>query len=323
MSQFHPKENRSRLILEISLIIVTLGLTALLYETTGFGVTVLNLFFLPIVLAGFFLGRYRAGVLALLSGVSAASVVMLNVGNFAVFLSPQATALALTIWAAVLGLTALLVGTLSDEFDAKTTEAREAHLGVVEVLASYLQSANNNMESKARRIAELSEKVAISLRLPEKEVDDIRVAALLLDIENIEITSRVIRKAVGVLGESKEQNTFAGSELVQSLGNVLTGAFPLLINQVEADEPETTNDEARPLGACIIRTVREYETQNRSAWSGAENNPLSILEQLQSEDEQEHHPAVLHALEKVLQKETEESNAVIEAEITEEEPAIA
>ncbi len=312
-------DHKAQRAIEISLILVAIGMTCLLYETTGYGVSVLNLFFLPIVLAGFFLGRYRAGVLALLSGVSVAGVVMLDMSNFAVFLSPLATALSLTIWGAVLGLTAILVGTLSDECTTRTIEAREAHVGVVEVLARYLQSGNPNLQSRAMRMAELSEKVAKAMRLSEKEVDDIRVATLLMDIENIEITSRVIRKAVGVLEDEKEQNTFAGSELVQSLGNVLTSAFPLLLNQVESGEVAQAGTDAQPIGARILRTVRAYDDLVQNNWGGTLVDTQEALDELKSDMDAEHHPAVLHALEKVLKSSDKSSTG--ESAKTDEELA--
>ncbi len=293
-------DHKAQRVIEISLILVAIGMTCLLYETTGYGVSVLNLFFLPIVLAGFFLGCYRAGVLALLSGVSVTAVVMLDMSNFAVFLSPLATALSLTIWGAVLGLTAILVGTLSDECAARAIEAREAHVGVVEVLARYLQSGNPNVQSRAMRMSELSGKVAKAMRLSEKEVDDIRVATLLMDIENIEITSRVIRKAVGVLEDEKEQNTFAGSELVQSLGNVLTSAFPLLLSQVESGEVAEVETDAQPIGARILRTVRAYDDLVQDNWGSTLVEPQEVLDELKIDIDAEHHPAVLYALEKVL-----------------------
>ncbi len=312
-------DHKAQRVIEISLILVAIGMTCLLYETTGYGVSVLNLFFLPIVLAGFFLGRYRAGVLALLSGVSVAGVVMLDMNNFAVFLSPLATALSLTIWGAVLGLTAILVGTLSDECTTRTIEAREAHVGVVEVLARYLQSGNPHLQSRAMRMSELSGKVAKTMRLSEKEVDDIRVATLLMDIENIEITSRVIRKAVGVLEDEKEQNTFAGSELVQSLGNVLTSAFPLLLNQVESGEVAQAGTGAQPIGARILRTVRAYDDLVQNNWGGTLIDTQEALDELKSDIDAEHHPAVLYALEKVLMSSDKPTTG--ESEKTDEELA--
>lgn len=205
--------------LEVMLIVVTAGLAAVLYSTDGVKMVALNLFYLPVVLAGFFLGRYRAGILALLSVVVATIVIAQDLNDFANSPSPLMVGLAITLWGAVLGLTALMVGTLCDDLVAKAVEAHEAHVGVVEVLARYLQAANPHLESRAKRIANLAEKVARKMRLSSKEIDDIRVAALLMDIENIEITARVIKKAVGELEDrGEQQRTFHGSELVQSLG---------------------------------------------------------------------------------------------------------
>jgi hypothetical protein len=45
--------------LEIMLVLVTAGISCLLYHTEAMKIVVLNLFFLPIVLAGFFLGPGR------------------------------------------------------------------------------------------------------------------------------------------------------------------------------------------------------------------------------------------------------------------------
>ena len=76
---------------------------------------ILNVYFLPVVLAAFFLGRYQAGVLALLSIIAASLATILHISNYAMVASPMVIGLSVTVWAVVLGLTALLVGTLSDE----------------------------------------------------------------------------------------------------------------------------------------------------------------------------------------------------------------
>jgi uncharacterized membrane protein len=74
--------------LEIMLVLVTAGISSLLYHTGAMKVVVLNLFYLPIVLAGFFLGRYRAGVLALLAVVTATIVICMDFQGFATMNSP-------------------------------------------------------------------------------------------------------------------------------------------------------------------------------------------------------------------------------------------
>jgi HD-GYP domain-containing protein (c-di-GMP phosphodiesterase class II) len=287
--------------LEISLVVIIAALAALLHQVRDMRLVVLHLFVLPIVLAGFYLGRYRAGAFALLSVAVATIIVSLDLGGFASSNSPMIIALAMTLWGATLGLTAILVGTLCDERDAKSVEAHEAHVGVVEVLASYLQSANPRLEGRAKRVAELSRAVAQTMRLSTREIDDIHVAALLADMENIEITARVIKKAFGELqtDEQVEQRTIYGTELVRSLGTILSGAFPLIL-KVEKDNQDP--DAEVPFGARIIRTVRTYVQLTEEPWVKDLQDPKQVLEELRADGGIDHHPAVVHALETVVAK---------------------
>ena len=104
--------------------------------------------------------------------------------------------------------------------------------------------------------------------MSDKKIDDIRVAALLQDIENIEVTAKVIRKAVGDLaqpGRRKQwEHKFHGSDLVQSLGSVLTGALPLLAERGDPLDLGAADARPRRNGVCrrgqIIRTVRDDVT---------------------------------------------------------------
>jgi hypothetical protein len=289
--------------LEISLIIVTLGLSCLMWQLTGYKLIVLNLFFLPVVLAGFFLGRYRAGVLASFAVISASVVTALNLGDFAILSSPLVIALAVTLWAAVLGLVALLVGTLSDERDQTMRELHEAHVGVVEVLAKYLQSANPKLKDRSKRVAELSEAVARELKMPVRDCDDIRVAALLYDMENIEITARVIRKAVGDIETQQEQHSFHGSELANSLGVVLSSAFPLLTSQSEGDLlGQNSGPATLPAGAHIIRAVRGYDNYVHDVKWGQNDASArqDAVSELRRDFDAEYPSYVVDALERVV-----------------------
>ena len=218
---------------EIALVLICLALCWMLYMIGAYRMVVLHLFYLPVVLAAFFLGRYRAGVLTLLCAVGAAVVVMVDVNTLVSYESPIVMWLALAVWSAVLGLVAILAGTLSDERTAKIAELHDAYVGVVEVLSRYLNSADSTTNDQAARVSQLSQKVAARMGLPNDEIDNIRVAALLQDINHIEVTAKVIQKAVGDLRHAGRPNmaayTFNGSDLVCSLGNVLTGTWPLLL----------------------------------------------------------------------------------------------
>jgi HD domain-containing protein len=261
------KGKNGKLTFEITLLLITLGMTSLLVMMREHKIVILYLYFLPVVLSGYFLGRVHAGVLALFSAMSVTIALTLESSQFAVYSSPAMIGLVVTIWAAVLGLTALMIGTLCDERAVKVVELHTAYVGVVEVLARYLQSANPHVKARSIRVAEISQKVAEALGLTQKEIDDIRVGALLYDIGNVEITTQLITKAVGSI-ESESvhgKHTFQGRELVHSLEPVLSGAVPLLLNLDDAVHDvlavESGNDSRDiPLGATIIRAVRAYES---------------------------------------------------------------
>ena len=232
--------------------------------------------------------------------ISATLVVSTDISSFAGNATPLTIALAITTWGATLGLTAILVGTLCDDRDSKAHEAHEAHVGVVEVLARYLQSANPELRERSLRVADLSEVVARKMRLSAREIDDIRVAALLIDMENIEITARVIRKAMDNLESEApvHQRTFHGTELVQSLGSALKGAFPLLLTQTGV--PDELNRTEFPFGGRIIRAIRAYSQLMDDPWGAVRHTPESAIDEMRCDVDADYHPAVLYALEEAV-----------------------
>ena len=292
--------------LELSLIVVIAGLTSLMYQVPGVKMVVLNLFFLPVVLGAFFLGRYRAGVLALLSVVLVTIVAGLDFSQFAAFRSPLASALAITIWGGVLGLTTILAGTLSDERSKQITELHEAYIGVIEVLSKYLHSVHPQLQERPARVAALSQRMGEHLRLTVREIDDIRIAAILQEMDHLEITARVVRKAIGKMDDEKAAEcTFQAADLVQSLGGVISGALPLLRpfddTVLGTDEDLTiAGSSSPPIGAYIIRTARTYDRLLFGQGSVTVKEPASVLKELREGHQGNHLPEVLQALEQVV-----------------------
>jgi hypothetical protein len=304
MSRKSPQQHK---FLEIVLIVICAALCCLLHRVGAYRMVVMNLFYLPVVLAAFFLGRYRAGILALFCVMCASVVIALDLSTLAVYTSPLAIGLALTIWGAVMGINAILVGTLSDESMHRIEELQDAYVGVIEVLVQYLNSADPTLKNQVTKISELSQQVAVRMRLSDTEIDNIRVAALLQDIQNIEVTARVIRKAVGDLtrGNRKDrlEYTFDGNDLVQSLGSVITGALPLLVDHGDCFNIAETDDSIPlpiepAIGAKILHTVRRYLTL--LSQDSFEDNPHAAFNVLKNDFEGGHHPAVVHALGQVV-----------------------
>src|SRR5262245_56650530 len=295
--------------LEVALVIIALGLATLLYQLRDQNLVVLNLFFLPVALGALFLGRYRAGVLTLFCVIAVLSVSIMKLGSSGSTGSPLIPALALRFWGAVMGLNALLIGTLSDERLANLRDLHDAHVGVVEVLSQYLTSADAQLKVRAERVADLSQRVAVQLNLSPQEDDDLRIAALLQDMGNFEVTTKVIRRAVDDLSRDPQRDkgvhTFCGSDFAESLGRVLSGTLELISHQRDPLRlPGELDDHAftpyAPLAVKILYTVRDYvrlTDEDRSASGQA--NPAQVIEELKSDIDAHHHPTVLLALERI------------------------
>lgn len=305
LTGFRKRLNNDHLAVELLLIGSALGLSAMLAALNGNKVVVLNLFYLPVVLGGFFLGRYRAGIMALLCVIAASLALAQSPSQFAGSQSVVVVGLSMLIWGSVLCLAALLVGSLSDERNAKVRELHEAYVGVVEVLSKYLQSANPRLKDRATRVAELCQKVAAELRLPAQEIDDIRVAALMLDLGKIEVTTRLVSRAVDTLEaipQPFEQHSFHGIDLVQSLGSVLKGAIPLLASQGETvfgvpNGVSPIDQGVQPIGARIIRMVRMYDAITAGGLNPAWHNPREALAELDNDGSFASDGAIRQALE--------------------------
>jgi hypothetical protein len=142
-------------------------------------------------------------------------------------------------------------------------------------------------------VARLCEQVALKLRLESREIDNIRVAAVLADMENVEITARIVRKAVGELKTTgDQQRTVSGPELVRSLGEVLSGAFPLVAPSMS----HVGVCENAPFGSRIIQVVRAYcRTQDETG-----DAPEYVIAEMMTDVGVTYHPAVLHALSEVV-----------------------
>lgn len=284
------ESRKNRQTLEIMLIVVVIGLAGLFLRMGPHGMLGLNLFFLPVMLGGYFLGRTHAGILSLLATLLVAIAASAEGGQYSGYSSPVAIGLALTVWAAALGLMSILIGTLCDERLRTVKELQKAYVGVVEVLSKYLQGANSRVKARSTRVAELSQAVAQEMRLPRRQIDDVRVAALLHDLESVEITTQIASRAVSALESSSSatnKHTFLGTDLVQSLGHVLEGALPLLVSQDELLRTPSGGDAyaptAVPSGAKVIAVVRGYDALVSGSASGFQVPPTTAIEQLRQE----------------------------------------
>ena len=120
LSHGHP-------LLERLLVAVVLGMTGLMWSYSVDDTILLHVFYVPVVLTGFFLGGYRARLMSLLCVATATIILVPHVTGTADQPLHVSMLVVFALWAATLILIAVLVGTLSDGWRSSLVALEEAH----------------------------------------------------------------------------------------------------------------------------------------------------------------------------------------------------
>ena len=156
---------------------------------------VLNFYYLPVLVAGYFLGR-RMGVLAAVFSILAVVIcVLLFPERFFPGHEMLKGLAQLSSWSGFLILASISIGTLYERNEQRLKELKNAYIGVLEILSKYLESTDGYTKGHSVRVAELATEIATAMELHRPEVENIRAAGLLHDIGKTEISGEILRKA--------------------------------------------------------------------------------------------------------------------------------
>jgi putative nucleotidyltransferase with HDIG domain len=267
----------------------------------------MNVFFLPTVAAGYCLGARSGGITALFALLIVAIYAVVAPHRFIFEASPRLLVFDLLIWGSFLGLTALAVGTLSDLRRRQVRQLQNAYVGVLEVLAKYLESADLCTKSHSVRVAELSALIAEEMGLDHDEIATVRAGALLHDIGKTEVSVDLMHRASELTqSEQREFTTTAatGTELVQSLGAVLKDAVLIvrLHNQYyggREGQHGPAGDEI-PLGARIVAVADAYDSIVTDRTYRQGRAPAQAVAEIQACGTAQFDPDVVRALRRVV-----------------------
>lgn len=167
---------------EQSLVVILVASLLLIHWVVDYKVAFLSFYYLPVIVAGFFVGK-RTAVW------SAVFVVALVLFFQAVRglegpegLYPEVL-FTLVPWGGFLILTGYVVGSLAEERLERLNDLRQAYLAMLELLAFQLEaSEQEGVRGHSHRVAALAGRLAEELGLDEAEVANVRVAALLHEI---------------------------------------------------------------------------------------------------------------------------------------------
>jgi hypothetical protein len=250
----------------------------------------LNIFFLPVLVAGFVLGRKGAILTSLLSiglvvYVSVIYPETFRVRGIAIESGQLDVVLGLVIWAGFLTLAGYIVGVLYEQKEKKVHELRRAYMGVLEILTKYLESADRYTKGHSLRVADTSTDIAVTMGLAEQEIEHIRVAALLHDIGKIDVSTDIIHKAAALTQKERkllDAHSEEGARIIGTVGTVLKEAIPIVLahHQYYRDVDAGTGVAGMqiPTGARIIAVADAFDAmvtdrpyrRGKPAWQALE-----------------------------------------------------
>ena len=214
---------------EITLILVIVLGAALIALLVHYKLAFLNFFFLPVILAGYYLGKKQA---VLTAGFCVLLAALYDLFFIAIFRRQAPPSLddvfGLVTWAGFLILTAAVMGTIADEREAKLKNTQRAYVGMLEIMLRYLEVADEK-KPRSVRLALLAGRIAEALGLPTFQAENIRSAALLLETGDL-------RSNISLYGNLSTFMATGGRPVEDSLSDrdqVLLKTTALLLKDIE------------------------------------------------------------------------------------------
>jgi len=273
---------------------------------------ILNFYYLPVLVSGYFLGR-RFGVLTAVFSIL--SVLISGLVFPERFFSSKEVlkgAVQLSSWGGFLILASVTVGTLYERNEQRLKELKNAYVGILEILSKYLESTDRYTKGHSVRVAELGTEIAIAMELPRSEVENIRVAGLLHDIGKIEVSGEILRKAAELSTEEKELmdlHTVKGAYILTAVGGVLKEVVPIVVAHHKhfIDALGGNNGETLkiPLGARVIAVADAFDAMTTDRPYRKGMPPWEAFEEIVTKTGKQFDPEVVGAFKQVVSEKME------------------
>lgn len=268
----------------------------------------LNFFYLPIIGAGYFLGKRMAVLTAVLCVLIVTVFVIIFPSSFFMAdMDKVYVIVSLIAWGSFLILTSAALGYLYEDKEMRIKDLKAAYIGILEILSKYLESADRYTQGHSVRVALLSEDIARFMGLSAFERENIRAAALLHDIGKTEISMDVVHKAASLTDDEKEtmsSHSEKGARILSLVGGVLKEAVPIVLSHHSYyfENISSTSDEknAVPIGSAIIAVADAYDAMITDRPYRAGRPPRKALEEIEKESGKQFHPDVVKAFRQVL-----------------------
>ncbi len=231
---------------------------------------VLSFYNLPTLLAAYFFGRRRAVESAVASILFVVWMDLMNptvlggsikLGNQGILAWSD-----LCVWAGFLLISAYATGSLYELGERRLKELRETYYGVLQILNQVIGN-DKFTQNHSYRVSIYATTIAVEMRLPEQQIEDVRAAAMLHDIGKLEVSRDILYKAARLDdGEMQEMKSHVerGITLLRpvAVGGSLRRVLPIILahhDRYDGSGYHPTKGEDIPIEARIIAIADAYD----------------------------------------------------------------
>ena len=251
---------------ELIIILLLVAITAVIYFFVFNQRAFLNFFFLPVLLGAYFFGKRYAVLSAIATILLIFSVAYMNPETFRYSGDNEFYRwLDLATWGGFIIIAGYCIGHLYEKKEAAIKEIRNTYLGIIEMLSLVIDSVDQQTQTHSYRVSAIASLIAKEMALPEQDIEDIRIAALLHDLGKIGVNLDILSKA-GELTRGErahiQQHTDFGVDVLGPLHGRVHQLIPLILHHHERYDGTGYNSmmgEDIPLGARIIAVADVYD----------------------------------------------------------------
>jgi len=292
---------------ELWLILAILAITGTMNYLVTAKRMVIGFYTMPTLLSAYFYGRRHAVLTAFASVFLVGLIAYVNPLVFVDSGEGYGGEYDTIVWGGILVLTAYAMGTLHDREKSRIEELRQTYRGLL-IILRQLVCKDKYSENHAYRVSVYASRIAQYRGLSNERVEDVRAAALLHDIANLEASRDLLWKAAMLTQQKDGKPVSRGNGTVGAggaAGGPIQRIVPIILmfrSSYDArDSIAVTGDEV-PLEARIVKVADAYDslTTDRSDAGGV--TPPEAKNIIARESGTEFDPTVVHAFKRAFRK---------------------
>lgn len=292
---------------ELWLILAILAIAGALNYLVTAKRMVIGFYTMPTLLSAYFYGRRHAVLTAFASVFLVGLLAYVNPLIFVDRGGAYGGEYDIIVWGGILVLTAYAMGTLHEREKSRIEELRQTYHGLLMIL-KQLVCKDKYSENHAYRVSIYALRIAEYRGLSPERIEDVRAAALLHDIANLDASKDLLCKAAMLTQQEQGQPGSSGGGAA-SIGEITGGPIhrivPIILTYRSSydarDETAVTGDEV-PVEARIVKVADAYDslTTDRVGHKGV--TPLEAKNIIARESGTEFDPTVVHAFKRAFRK---------------------